>query len=317
MIKIYKIFILLCLLVSNGFSENEKAIISFESTCFNLSKNVFDFQGTDYFKLSMIITFENDSFFNNSIFDYDKPLVSNDFSTKIYNKDSNKEYFLNTKLTKANNSLHKTFYFKELGEVKEFFETGENSQMYLKYEGAEKKDTTYYYYLNELDFKSNQLTTKKVPYTKKEWVKGTYELVYDLSFKTDLKQELIDCEKRYEEDKAKHHEENIKNIMIGFAIIVGTLLSLYVLFHLLKNLYRKTKEYKNKIKDSIEKNKINKITEEESIRQAVKRTFDNSSNKDIEELQELINQAVTEGDSKTAQVLLKLLKKKKEEKSDE
>ncbi len=66
------------------------------------------------------------------------------------------------------------------------------------------------------------------------------------------------------------------------------------------------------IKTQLHEHKVRKIAEEESIRSNVQQSFDNADEKDLEDLQDLINKAVAKGDSETAQALLKILNSHKE-----
>lgn len=94
-------------------------------------------------------------------------------------------------------------------------------------------------------------------------------------------------------------------------IIIGILIGLFIAYKLIIKLYRRLKKEANKTVDKYNSYKIRKIAEEESIRSSVKKSFDSSDDKDKQELQDLINKAVANGDSETAQALLKILNSKK------
>ena len=131
--------------------------------------------------------------------------------------------------------------------------------------------------------------------------------------KSESKHKIIfKCQEQISNDKTKL---NIKYILI----ILGVMLGLYVLFLIVKAIKQfiqnKTALAKNKLielKKSKEEKRIRDIAEEESIRSSVKKSFENSNKNDTQDLQDLINKAVADGDSETAQALLKILNSKKE-----
>ena len=73
---------------------------------------------------------------------------------------------------------------------------------------------------------------------------------------------------------------------------------------------------KNKINEKLielkkakEEKRIRDIAEDESIRSNIKKSMQDAQANEIQDLQDLINKAVSNGDSETAQALLKILTK--------
>jgi hypothetical protein len=101
-------------------------------------------------------------------------------------------------------------------------------------------------------------------------------------------------------------------------IILGVLLSFYMLFlitkaikNFIQNKIAFAKEKFTELKKAKEEKRIRDIAEDESIRSNIKKSMENAQANEIQELQDLINKAVTKGDSETAQALLKILNRKK------
>ena len=107
------------------------------------------------------------------------------------------------------------------------------------------------------------------------------------------------------------NDKNERYLKTGL-IFLGLLIGLFIVYKLIKKLLKILKKEATKANDKYNSYKIRKIAEEESIRSSVKKSFTNSSEKDTQGLQDLINKAITDGDSETAQALLKILNSKKE-----
>ena len=121
------------------------------------------------------------------------------------------------------------------------------------------------------------------------------------------------CMKQVSNDKL---ELNIKYITIIIAILFGLFIVYIILKNIKKFIIKKISIGKEKlidIKKEKEEQRIRNIAEDESIRASVKKTMLNSSEEELQDLQKLINNAISKGDSETAQVLLKILEKKKNE----
>lgn len=121
------------------------------------------------------------------------------------------------------------------------------------------------------------------------------------------------CLKQVSDDKM---ELNIKYIAIIIAILFGLFIVYIILKNIKKFIIKKIsmgKEKIIKIKKEKEEQRIRNIAEDESIRASVKKTMLDSSDEELQDLQKLINNAIAKGDSETAQTLLKILEKKKNE----
>lgn len=112
------------------------------------------------------------------------------------------------------------------------------------------------------------------------------------------------CMKKIANDK---NERYIKTALI----IVGIIIGLFIAYKLIIKLYKRLKKEVIKANNKYNLYKVRKIAEEESIRSSVKKSFNDSDDKDKQDLQDLINKAIANGDSETAQALLKVLNSKK------
>ncbi|MCK5538178.1 MAG: hypothetical protein KAI79_15230 [Bacteroidales bacterium] len=176
----------------------------------------------------------------------------------------------------------------------------EASEGVLKYLGREKV-TIYSHIINE----------------------GKDDYIEDIVISPDeLENALTQCATQINTDK------NTLKIKY-FAILFGILIGLFILFFILKKLIKVSKEkapeaadkykstvkkYKStvqKFKDEKHAQKVRDIAEEESIRTSVKKSINDSDKNELEDLQDVINDALAKGDTATAQALLKILNKNK------
>lgn len=119
-----------------------------------------------------------------------------------------------------------------------------------------------------------------------------------------------DCMRQIKSDRQERYANNS-------LVILGVLLFLLIAYTLTKIILRKVKSGILKANDKYNSFKIRKIAEEESIRSSVKKSFENSDEDDIKSLQDLINKAVSDGDTQTAKALLKILNSKKNKSENE
>lgn len=148
------------------------------------------------------------------------------------------------------------------------------------------------YYTNK--YKKDEYLFARSPISKSE--KVTVFLNREQSTKSYQK-----CMQKITNDK---NERYFKNGLI----FIGILAVIFQTYELIK-------KEASKVNDKYNSYKIRKIAEEELIRSGVKKSFESSSENDTQDLQDLINKAVADGDSETAQALLKILNSKKEKDS--
>lgn len=134
-----------------------------------------------------------------------------------------------------------------------------------------------------------------------------YEIIYDKNLLQHVKAE---CEEKIVLKK----NELIRN---DLAIVLGAILGIGALLLVLKFIYNilKSKAIELKVKavelqQRAHEYKVQKIAEDEAIRATVKKAIENDID-EAKELQELINKAVTKGDTETAQSLLSILERQK------
>ena len=121
-------------------------------------------------------------------------------------------------------------------------------------------------------------------------------------------------------NKALEKVSKIENILIFiFSVIFPILSVIMIVYYGIKLIINKKGDVAEafdkktqEIKTQLHEHKVRKIAEEESIRSNVQQSFENADEKDLEDLQDLINKAVAKGDSETAQALLKILNSHKE-----
>jgi len=162
-------------------------------------------------------------------------------------------------------------------------------------------------YLTEIESSKATIIYYTNEYEKKDilrWPKTKTENISVLLNKEKSNTSYKNCMKEIANDK---NERYIKTALIFIGILIG----LFIAYKLIIKLYKRLKKEANKTVDKYNSYKIRKIAEEESIRSSVKKSFNGSDDKDKQDLQDLINKAVANGDSETAQALLKILNSKK------
>lgn len=106
--------------------------------------------------------------------------------------------------------------------------------------------------------------------------------------------------------------------LVGDLKIVVAIFLLIVIYFLLKIAIKYLRKFYTKftikIQNASRKYRINKITEEELIRTNIKKFINGSEADELDILQNLINKSIANGDLETAEELLKILNKKKDEK---
>ena len=90
------------------------------------------------------------------------------------------------------------------------------------------------------------------------------------------------------------------------AITISLIIGILIVWFIIKFIKRKTLQFKK----SRREDRIRKIAEEESIKASVNQSVSRSNDEELKDLQNLINNAVSKGDSETAEALLKILRKK-------
>ncbi|MGB5964150.1 MAG: hypothetical protein WBG65_01320 [Sulfurimonadaceae bacterium] len=115
---------------------------------------------------------------------------------------------------------------------------------------------------------------------------------------------LNECKQQIESDKQQRY------LLIAL-LIVAVLGGLVTMYYIIKKIIKKIKKEAKNASEKYEQHKIRKIAEDESIRSSVKKSIDESDDDELKSLQDLINKAVSKGDSETAQALLKILNSKK------
>lgn len=140
--------------------------------------------------------------------------------------------------------------------------------------------------------------------------KGKTEIIVVRLDKEYSKKSYDDCMRQIKSDRQERYVNN------SYAVF-GVLLFLLIVYMLIKIILRKVKSGILKANDKYNSFKIRKIAEEESIRSSVKKSFENSDEDDIKSLQDLINKAVSDGDTQTAKALLKILNSKKNKSENE
>jgi len=197
------------------------------------------------------------------------------------------------------NEIRKTLFNLENGiltETKNSYSNYRNTIKYYKISYLTKIDSskaTITYYTNEYDKKG----IFRLPKTKTE-------NIYVLLNKEKSNASYKNCMQSIANDK---NERYIKTALIVIGIIIG----LFIAYKSIIKLYKKLKEEAIKANNKYNSYKVRKIAEEESIRSSVKKSFNDSDDKDKQDLQDLINKAIANGDSETAQALLKVLNSKK------
>lgn len=119
------------------------------------------------------------------------------------------------------------------------------------------------------------------------------------------------CLQQIDDDKQQIF---IEQLLILIGILIGLIILFFMLRALIRFIKRKAEVVKVKAKErekETAERKIRNIAEEESIRASVRKSIDESNDNDLDDLQNLINKAVANGDSETAQALLKILNSKK------
>ncbi len=94
------------------------------------------------------------------------------------------------------------------------------------------------------------------------------------------------------------------------SIVTASLIGLWIVAIFIYQLYTKAKNTAKTIQLRAHEYKVQKIAEDEAIRTTVKKAVDEDS-EDSKELQELINKAVSKGETETAQSLLAILERRK------
>lgn len=131
----------------------------------------------------------------------------------------------------------------------------------------------------------------------------------------ELEAALSQCSSQINKDKNALNKEY-------FGILFGIIVGLIIAFLLLKKIFKISKDNApiaaKKYKDTVKKHKEEKhakkvrdIAEEESIKASIKKSINNSDEVELEDLQDVINDALSKGDTATAQALLKILNKNK------
>lgn len=225
-------------------------------------------------------------------------VITNDFGNYIikFNWDYSKVAEVNKEFEISNDIkvIDELYNAKIPQLVIEFYENNyeilkEKNEMYIK---------GFHFYPEYIEVKySNPIKVKKV---------------VPIEIIDDLNKQKVDCENKIELDTSANKSTMIREGILNIIFFIGILFLLrYILFILVPKFFNKLKKTKDDIKDKIEMNRIRKIVEDEAIRESVKKTIVESSNDELEQIQKLINEAVKNGDTKTAQVLIQLLEQKK------
>ena len=101
------------------------------------------------------------------------------------------------------------------------------------------------------------------------------------------------------------------NTIVSISLLIILYFLIKLIIRYLIKIYKKLKIKALNASIKYDAYRVKKITEEELIRNNVKKSILHSEDTELEDLQNLINKAIEKGDSETAQVLLKILNSKK------
>jgi len=308
----YIIFILLAMSNVLTATESPSVTMTIEATC----EAEGDFYDTRVYKYFDIIIEDNSALLEKY----------KDRSLEIVNKDnvlSPRKYRYNKKSNNSNGKILGYVTRDKINQLDSLLNNTTNLQLNAKKSYTVKEKTNEETWQSKMQPKSRltfkngkminvKLNPKKTYKTKNVTkYKNTYfNIKVSPNEWTNAKNT---CSKQVSKDKM---ELNIKYI----AIIIAILFGLFILYIILKNIKKFIikkisigKEKLIEIKKEKEEQRIRNIAEDESIRASVKKTMLDSSKEELQDLQKLINNAIAKGDSETAQTLLKILEKKKNE----
>jgi len=284
MIKI--IIVSLIFLYSNLYS---KTSINIDFTAF--AKNDFQFTLNPKRK--------NVKFINATILINEDDLLSESDikSIEIYNPILNKKLYFKPHICCDKLSIIINIPFKDILKEGQSFKRDGYFDYTRPIIHLDKLSTTRWY-KNRLKFFNN---TSKLIIS----YKNKKSQIYSIKFRKSFEQVVKELENEYKSSI----RWNIFGVILAY--LIGLVFIYKILKKLIPYLYKKDKYYIKQFQEKKQNYKIKRIEEDEIIRTNIKKSLNDEQTNEIEDLQEIINNALAKGDTETAQSLLKILNKKK------
>lgn len=131
---------------------------------------------------------------------------------------------------------------------------------------------------------------------------------FNVKFSDDTLEQLELCQNDMNNDAKTR-------LIYTVLLIIGILIALFIAYKTIKYFIYKTKSLASSTSERLHEYRVQKIAEDEAIRATVNKAVKDNDG-ELDQLQNLVNNAVAKGDTETAKALLEILEKQKQTKKE-